>query len=89
VDHVPPGGRGGSWSDRNNLVAACWPCNSGKADFALEEIGWELLGEADVQSDWDGLTLSYGAPWRAAGQPDARYHGRWLRALGAAGLAPA
>ncbi len=82
LDHVRPGGRGGSWSERDNLVAACWPCNSGKADFALEEIGWELLNEADVQSEWDGLTGSYPALWRAAGEPDARYHRRWLRALG-------
>lgn len=51
LDHVQPGGRGGSWTKSDNLVAACWPCNSGKADFTLDEIGWELLSEADVQSD--------------------------------------
>ena len=61
LDHVRPGGRGGSWSDRANLVTACWPCNSGKADFTLEEIGWKLLDQAEVQSDWDGLTSSYEA----------------------------
>jgi 5-methylcytosine-specific restriction endonuclease McrA len=55
LDHVRPGARGGSWSDHENLVSACWPCNSGKADLTLEEIGWNLLDEAEVQSDWDGL----------------------------------
>lgn len=81
LDHVQPGGRGGSWSRWDNLVAACWPCNSGKADFTLEELGWELLGEAELQSAWDGLTGSYPALWRAAEQPDAQYHRRWLRTL--------
>jgi len=82
LDHVQPGGRGGAWSDRDNLVAACWPCNSGKADFTLKELGWGLLDEAEVQSSWDGLTSSYAALWQAAGQPDRQYHRRWLRALG-------
>jgi 5-methylcytosine-specific restriction endonuclease McrA len=35
LDHVHPGGRDGPWGGRDNLVAACWPCNSGKADFRL------------------------------------------------------
>lgn len=87
LDHVQPGGRGGAWSDRDNLVAACWPCNSGKADFTLEELGWELLGEAEVQSSWDGLTGSYAALWQAAAQPDPQHHRRWLRALGHASSA--
>ncbi len=86
LDHVHPGSRGGSWSERDNLVAACWPCNSAKADFTLEEFGWQLLGETDVRSDWDGLTGRYAVLWDAAGQPDAQYHRRWFRALD--GLAP-
>lgn len=81
LDHVFPGGRGGSWSASENLVVACWPCNSGKADFTLDELGWELLDEADVCSDWDGLTHTYRTLWETAGQPDAAYHGRWLRGL--------
>src|SRR5207342_3041245 len=36
-DHIRPRARGGSWNERTNLVTACWPCNSGKADFTLEE----------------------------------------------------
>jgi hypothetical protein len=82
LDHVQPGARGGGWRQRENLVAACWPCNSGKADFTLEEIGWTLLGEPEIQSDWDGLTGSYAALWHVAGQPDPKYHARWLRSVG-------
>jgi len=59
LDHVHPRARGGSWNERSNLVTACRPCNSGKADFTLEELGWSLLDEADVRSDWDGLTGLY------------------------------
>ena len=59
LDHVHPRARGGSWNERSNLVTACWPCTSGKADFTLEELGWSLLDEADVRSDWDGLTGLY------------------------------
>jgi hypothetical protein len=82
LDHVNPGGRGGGWSDAENLVTACWPCNSGKADLTLEELGWRLRSANEVRSDWDGLTGTYPALWHAAGQPDAGYHRRWLRALG-------
>lgn len=82
LDHVHPGGRGGSWSDPGNLATACWPCNNGKADFTLEEIGWQLLDEQEVRSEWSGLTAGYPALWRAAGEPDAPYHRRWLQALG-------
>ncbi len=64
-------------------MTACWPCNSGKADFRLDELGWELLSEAEVRSAWDGLTRSYSDLWDGAGRPDAQYHSRWLRALGA------
>lgn len=81
LDHVHPGGRGGSWNDPANLVAACWPCNSGKGDFTLDEIGWKLLAESDVVSEWSDLTANYRALWAAAGEPDAAYHRRWLRAL--------
>jgi hypothetical protein len=82
LDHVQPGSRGGSWNERDNLVAACWPCNSGKADFTLDEIGWKMLSEAEVQSEWAGLTGSFAELWQAAGQPDPRYHRQWLRSLG-------
>jgi hypothetical protein len=69
LDHVQAGGCGGSWTKSDNPVAACWPCNSGKS-ATLDEIGWRLLSEADVQSDWDGLTGSY--PGRPASPADPK-----------------
>lgn len=81
LDHVAPGGRGGSWNDPDNLVATCWPCNTGKADLTLAELGWELLDVDAVRSDWDGLTAAYPELWHLAGQPNPRYHRSWLRVL--------
>lgn len=41
IDHVIPRCKGGenSWE---NLVAACFPCNSRKADKTLAQLGWHL-----------------------------------------------
>ncbi len=85
VDHVVPGARGGEWTSPENLVAACWACNSAKADLLLEEIGWRLLSEEDVRSDWDGLTSSADELWRRAGSPEI--FTTWRRVLKVAGLA--
>lgn len=38
IDHVVPVARGGT-NDPENLVAACWACNSGKKDRPLDESG--------------------------------------------------
>lgn len=84
LDHIKPGGRGGSWSASENLATACWPCNTGKADFTLNELGWQLRTEDEFRSDWDGLAAALPTLWRLAGEPDAPYHRRWLRALGEA-----
>lgn len=81
LDHVMPGGRGGSWSDPANLVTSCWPCNTGKADFTMDELGWTLLSEDEVRSDWTGLTSQYRDLWHAAGEPDAEYHRQRLALL--------
>lgn len=80
LDQLVPGARGGSWTDPGNLVTSCWPCNTGKADLTIEETGWKLLEEFDVRSDWDGLIGVHRELWQMAGQPDADYHQRWLRA---------
>jgi hypothetical protein len=37
VDHVIPSSQGGS-NDMENLVTACWECNSGKSDKPLSEL---------------------------------------------------
>jgi hypothetical protein len=36
----------------DNLVTACNPCNAIRADFTLEQLGWQLMPIAD--SAWDG-----------------------------------
>jgi hypothetical protein len=41
IDHVRPLNRGGS-NHPLNLVGACGPCNSVKADFMPSELGWVL-----------------------------------------------
>ena len=58
------------------------PTYCGKADFTLDELGWQLLSEPEVQTDWDGLTGTHPALGQVAGRPDAAYHQRWLRTLG-------
>lgn len=41
IDHVRPLNRGGT-NHVLNLVGACGPCNSAKADFMPLELGWKL-----------------------------------------------
>ena len=81
LDHIDPGGRGGSWLDQDNLVTACWPCNTGKGDLRLDEVGWKLLDAPEVQSEWDGLSGATEALWERAGRPDI--YRDWRRALAA------
>jgi hypothetical protein len=83
VDHVVPGSAGGSWTDLGNLVTSCWPCNRRKADFTLEQLGWEVL-VVDPAVRWDGLTSGYARLWEAAGEPKPTYHKSWIAALVAA-----
>jgi 5-methylcytosine-specific restriction endonuclease McrA len=42
VDHVIPGTQCGDWTDPRNMVTACWPCNSIKADPTLDQLGWTV-----------------------------------------------
>jgi len=53
VDHVVPRKRGGP-TQLGNLVAACYPCNFGKAHYTLEELGIEPPRPA-LRDGWDGL----------------------------------
>ncbi|MCU1645385.1 MAG: hypothetical protein JWN03_5660 [Nocardia sp.] len=50
VDHIRPRSRGGpnTWA---NLVAACGPCNSSKADRTPEEAGMRLLWEPKAPNE--------------------------------------
>ncbi|MFC5049067.1 HNH endonuclease [Rubritalea spongiae] len=55
-DHVLPHSRGGS-SYPNNMVVACQPCNCGRMENTLEEMGMSdpMTREMKIGS-WDGLT---------------------------------
>ncbi len=56
LDHVTPVAAGGETSE-DNLVTACWPCNYGKAEFTLEELGIEdPRRRPPVIDSWRGLT---------------------------------
>jgi hypothetical protein len=79
VDHVVPVVYGGVNSDEN-LVTACSPCNTIKADFSLEMLGWELRPVEEFE--WDGLTRFYPRLWDLAGRPKPQYHQGWMKQLG-------
>lgn len=54
-DHIVPHSRGGS-TDFDNMVITCGPCNFGRMEYTLEEVG--LLDPRErppVVSNWDGL----------------------------------
>ena len=54
-DHVVPHSRGGR-TDINNIVVTCAPCNYGKGDWMLEELGLiDPRLRPGVQTSWDGL----------------------------------
>lgn len=54
-DHLLPHARGGT-NELTNLVVSCAPCNNGRANLTLEEVGVSdpRLREP-VHSTWDGL----------------------------------
>lgn len=54
-DHVLPNGRGGT-SSLENLVVTCAPCNFGRMERTLEEVGLiDPRLTSPVSSSWDGL----------------------------------
>jgi hypothetical protein len=55
VDHVLPHAAGGN-NEPDNLVTACWPCNFGRMQYLLEEMGlMDPRRRPPVVDDWDGL----------------------------------
>ena len=80
IDHLVPGAMGGSWRDPENLTTACWPCNAIKADYELEQLGWELQ-PVTTDEGWDGLTCYYRSLWEMAGRPKPTFHEAWMAAL--------
>lgn len=76
-DHLIPVARGGS-SQVENLVTACYMCNSIKQNWLIEELRWTL--QPTVAKDWDGLSFLY--PKIIALLPvRPSYYDRWLNAL--------
>ena len=54
-DHVLPHSRGGD-NSIDNVVISCAPCNFGKMDFAVDELGIEdPRRRAPMKSSWFGL----------------------------------
>ena len=80
IDHVRPSSHGGSTTEEN-LVTACWLCNTHKGGLGLDRLGWTLLDVAD--EDWDGLVSTYPSLWEnicsLGHEQDALYHAAWLR----------
>ena len=76
-DHLIPVARGGS-SDPNNLVTACYMCNSIKQNWLVEELRWELLTPNDPS--WNGLVLEY-LPLLKVVNDGSEYHRSWTKAV--------
>jgi hypothetical protein len=54
-DHVLPYARGGG-NDLGNIVVTCAPCNFGRMNYTLEEVGLaDPRTREPVRSNWDGL----------------------------------
>ncbi|KAL9436456.1 hypothetical protein AB3S75_022500 [Citrus x aurantiifolia] len=56
IDHVVPASRGGEWK-WENLVAACFKCNSRKGKKTLEEANMQLLRVPKAPKDYDILAI--------------------------------
>jgi 5-methylcytosine-specific restriction endonuclease McrA len=54
-DHVLPYARGGN-STLDNMIVTCAPCNFGRMNYILEEVGLaDPRGREPIGSKWDGL----------------------------------
>ncbi len=54
-DHIVPWSRGGK-TEVDNMVVTCWPCNCGRMEYSLEEVGLlDPRTRAPIRSTWDGL----------------------------------
>jgi len=53
IDHIKPIAQGGT-NDDNNLICTSMIRNSAKANFTLEQLGWEIHPQGDL-NEWDGL----------------------------------
>jgi hypothetical protein len=54
-DHLVPHARGGT-NDLENVVVTCAPCNYGRMQYCIEEVGLvDPRTRQPIQSEWDGL----------------------------------
>ncbi|WP_308123984.1 HNH endonuclease [Mycolicibacterium xanthum] len=89
VDHLVPLSRGGR-DDESNWVTASMLSNQAKAQWSVDDLGWELHPRGDVE-EWDGLSrclVDYLAAnptvLDEAAEPHRGYIRRWLRVTKAA-----
>lgn len=62
LDHLVPHNRGGR-TDETNLVTACWPCNYGKSEYLLNEIGLDPIQIEWAITDKSLEILAHSKPW--------------------------
>ena len=54
-DHVIPHARGGD-NELGNVIITCAPCNFGRSDHLVEEVGlFDPRSREPIKSEWDGL----------------------------------
>ena len=54
-DHMLPHARGGL-NELSNMIVTCAPCNNGRSNLTLEEVGiTDPFLRAPIRSSWDGL----------------------------------
>ena len=54
-DHLLPHARGGT-NELSNMIVTCAPCNNGRSNLTLEEVGLsDPRLRAPIRSTWDGL----------------------------------
>lgn len=77
-DHLVPVARGGS-SEPENLITACYMCNSIKQNWLIEELGWTL--RPVTPDSWDGLSSLYTELAKVAPEGQRAHHRAWQVAL--------
>jgi hypothetical protein len=85
LDHLEPIARGGA-DVEGNLVTTSMARNSAKANFTLEEIGWDLKPPGDFKA-WDGMVGWYlrfadRYTWVLENQPYRSWRRAALRVMG-------
>jgi 5-methylcytosine-specific restriction endonuclease McrA len=55
-DHIVPHSREGGKTHLENLIVTCWPCNCGRMERTLDEVGLiDPRLHDPIRSTWDGL----------------------------------